>query len=253
MGRGGAGSTAPSVRQRLRCRTNAAAAAHPAPLRAPDIEEITQKTGNYKRFSVFVKMLASALLQQSDSVFVDLLTYSDLVRAGRAPTRLLSLMLTVARRSGCGSAAPGPAASIPTRAPAASASSSSPTPSSSTASTTRCRCPSRRRRTWTRCSGPCGGCVRCVAGDTPPPSSPAHSRAAPLQEVERYRRAGTSAGDANGAGPGAGAGPESAAALQRQLADLTAAHNRLKRHTQQQVRGAVPARTLAPWCVPPSR
>lgn len=42
-----------------------------------DIEEITQKTGNFKKFPVFVKMLRSAILQESDSVFVDLLTYQD--------------------------------------------------------------------------------------------------------------------------------------------------------------------------------
>ncbi len=43
-----------------------------------DIEEITRKTGNFKTFTVFVKMLRSAILQESDSVFVDLLTYQDL-------------------------------------------------------------------------------------------------------------------------------------------------------------------------------
>ncbi len=43
-----------------------------------DIEDITAKTGNYKRFPVFIKMLLSALKQASDSVFVDLLTYADL-------------------------------------------------------------------------------------------------------------------------------------------------------------------------------
>lgn len=43
-----------------------------------DIEEITRKTGNYKRFSTFVKMLLSALTSKSGSVFVDLLTPSDL-------------------------------------------------------------------------------------------------------------------------------------------------------------------------------
>ncbi|CAK9857154.1 unnamed protein product [Sphagnum jensenii] len=42
------------------------------------IEEITRKTGNFKTFTVFVKMLRSAILQESDSVFVDLLTYQDL-------------------------------------------------------------------------------------------------------------------------------------------------------------------------------
>lgn len=44
-----------------------------------DIEEVTRKTGNFKRFPVFVKMLISAITTQSTSVFVDLLTYSDLV------------------------------------------------------------------------------------------------------------------------------------------------------------------------------
>lgn len=43
-----------------------------------DIEDITAKTGNFKKFPVFVKMLLSALKQASDSVFVDLLTYQDL-------------------------------------------------------------------------------------------------------------------------------------------------------------------------------
>ena len=42
------------------------------------IEEITHKTGNYKKFSVFVKMLISSLTTESDSVFIDLLTYADL-------------------------------------------------------------------------------------------------------------------------------------------------------------------------------
>lgn len=40
-----------------------------------DVEDITAKTGNFKKFSVFHKMLTSALRQASDSVFVDLLTY----------------------------------------------------------------------------------------------------------------------------------------------------------------------------------
>ncbi|KAL6764801.1 protein required for templated centriole assembly [Haematococcus lacustris] len=42
------------------------------------IEDITSKTGNFKKFHVFVKMLLSAVKQASDSVFVDLLTYQDL-------------------------------------------------------------------------------------------------------------------------------------------------------------------------------
>ena len=42
------------------------------------LHEITKKTGNYKRFSVFVKMLLTALGNTSDSVLVDLLTFQDL-------------------------------------------------------------------------------------------------------------------------------------------------------------------------------
>ncbi len=43
-----------------------------------DIEEIAQKTGNYKNFDTFVKMLCTALEGKSDTVYVDLLTYGDL-------------------------------------------------------------------------------------------------------------------------------------------------------------------------------
>jgi coiled-coil domain-containing protein 61 len=43
------------------------------------IEDITQKTGNYKRFSVFVNMLRKSLDGSgSESVFIDLLTTADL-------------------------------------------------------------------------------------------------------------------------------------------------------------------------------
>ena len=43
------------------------------------IEDITQKTGNFKRFSVFVNMLRKSLdSSKSNSVFVDLLTSADL-------------------------------------------------------------------------------------------------------------------------------------------------------------------------------
>jgi hypothetical protein len=45
---------------------------------AADVEDITSKTGSFKKFSIFVRMLQSAVLQQSDSVFVDLLTCQDL-------------------------------------------------------------------------------------------------------------------------------------------------------------------------------
>ncbi|KAI5064176.1 hypothetical protein GOP47_0020846 [Adiantum capillus-veneris] len=53
-----------------------------------NIEDMTQRTGNYKKFSVFVKMLYSAILQDSDSVFVDLLTYSDLESLKSRKTRI---------------------------------------------------------------------------------------------------------------------------------------------------------------------
>ena len=43
-----------------------------------DIEELTRKTGNYKQFPVFVNMLHSAILNSSDCVSLDLLTYTDL-------------------------------------------------------------------------------------------------------------------------------------------------------------------------------
>ena len=43
------------------------------------MEEITHKAGNFKKFSVFSKMLSAALTEEKDSVlYVDLLTYSDL-------------------------------------------------------------------------------------------------------------------------------------------------------------------------------
>jgi coiled-coil domain-containing protein 61 len=43
-----------------------------------DIEEITHKAGSYKKYPTFVKMLCSAFSRESESVFVDLLTYNDL-------------------------------------------------------------------------------------------------------------------------------------------------------------------------------
>lgn len=45
---------------------------------AKSIEAVTSKTGNYKKFSVFVKMLYSSFSQKSDSVTIDLLTRSQL-------------------------------------------------------------------------------------------------------------------------------------------------------------------------------
>lgn len=43
------------------------------------IEEITQKTGNYKKYGVFLKMLFSSLNKSSDTVYLDVLTVQDLL------------------------------------------------------------------------------------------------------------------------------------------------------------------------------
>merc|ERR1719410_3092099 len=42
------------------------------------IEEITSKTGNFKPFDKFCRMIYSALESNNSSVFIDLLTYQDL-------------------------------------------------------------------------------------------------------------------------------------------------------------------------------
>lgn len=42
------------------------------------VEEITRRTGNAKKFDVFCRMLLSALAQESDSVYLDVLTARDL-------------------------------------------------------------------------------------------------------------------------------------------------------------------------------
>ncbi len=47
---------------------------------AADLEDITAKTGSFKKFGVFVRMLLSALRRSSDSVSLDMLTYHDLER-----------------------------------------------------------------------------------------------------------------------------------------------------------------------------
>ena len=39
------------------------------------LEDVTTKTGNFKKFTVFVKMLLNSLENASESVFCDLLTY----------------------------------------------------------------------------------------------------------------------------------------------------------------------------------
>ncbi|NXC00332.1 CCD61 protein, partial [Orthonyx spaldingii] len=42
------------------------------------IEDLTRKTGNFKQFGIFCSMLESALTQSSESVSLELLTYTDL-------------------------------------------------------------------------------------------------------------------------------------------------------------------------------
>ena len=43
-----------------------------------DVEEITHKTGSFKKFNVFVSMLRSALRHEGGGVHLDVLTYTDL-------------------------------------------------------------------------------------------------------------------------------------------------------------------------------
>lgn len=42
------------------------------------VEEIASKTGNYKKYGVFLKMLLSAVTMSSESVFLDILSSTDL-------------------------------------------------------------------------------------------------------------------------------------------------------------------------------
>lgn len=44
-----------------------------------DIQDLTRKTGNFKRFGVFANMLISAVQRRSEAVFIDLFTTADLV------------------------------------------------------------------------------------------------------------------------------------------------------------------------------
>ncbi|CAD8113566.1 unnamed protein product [Paramecium sonneborni] len=49
-----------------------------ANFQASYIEEITSKTGNYKKYSTFIKMLQSAIKNQTETVYIDILTFQDL-------------------------------------------------------------------------------------------------------------------------------------------------------------------------------
>lgn len=42
------------------------------------VEEITQKTGNFRKFDVFVKMLVSGIKQETEAISLDIMTYQDL-------------------------------------------------------------------------------------------------------------------------------------------------------------------------------
>lgn len=53
-----------------------------------DIEEITHKTGHFRRFPAFIQMLRDALVgQEGGSCVIDILTYADLqaLKSGRQP------------------------------------------------------------------------------------------------------------------------------------------------------------------------
>ena len=50
-----------------------------AEFQASYIEDLTKKTGNFKKFDVFVRMLSKALEKPNNNVFADLLTVKDLV------------------------------------------------------------------------------------------------------------------------------------------------------------------------------
>ncbi|KAJ3317078.1 hypothetical protein HDU76_001364 [Blyttiomyces sp. JEL0837] len=53
------------------------------------VEEISKKTGNYKKFPIFMEMLLSAMVQTSKIVGLDLLTAQDLdlIKQGTDPTK----------------------------------------------------------------------------------------------------------------------------------------------------------------------
>lgn len=51
-----------------------------AAFEASYVEKLSRKTGNFKKFEVFFKMLTKALKQPNNNIFADLLTAKDLVR-----------------------------------------------------------------------------------------------------------------------------------------------------------------------------
>ncbi|CAD8169395.1 unnamed protein product [Paramecium pentaurelia] len=42
------------------------------------IEEISSKTGNYKKYPTLIKMLQSAIRNQTETFYIDILTFQDL-------------------------------------------------------------------------------------------------------------------------------------------------------------------------------
>ncbi|KAI8912670.1 hypothetical protein EDD86DRAFT_201980 [Gorgonomyces haynaldii] len=61
------------------------------------IEQITKKTGNFKKFNIFVEMLLSALKKSSNSVSIDFLTVQDLkLQNQNQDSRRIYLVVTYA-------------------------------------------------------------------------------------------------------------------------------------------------------------
>ena len=76
------------------------------------IEDITQKTGSFKKYPVFVKMLSAAVKQENESVYVDILTPHDLEllksrKAGNNTSTLSASSQSSANMSATGKTKPG--------------------------------------------------------------------------------------------------------------------------------------------------
>ena len=116
------------------------------------VEEVSAKTGSFKKFAVFAKMLVAAVVNESsESVSVDLLTYADLERLKRERTsRPGSARDTTGVRASAGNArdvSPASQKRYLIMAPRMS----------STGRTTPCPCSSRTTRRRRRCRPRCRG------------------------------------------------------------------------------------------------
>ena len=60
-----------------------ASSSRDAKRRTIETARLSAKTGSFKKFAVFAKMLVAAVVDASETVFVDLLTYADLERLKR--------------------------------------------------------------------------------------------------------------------------------------------------------------------------